>query len=169
LHFYDRLVIGILAVWGVVSSQAQQRPNSLLGTRWGNFWCLLPSYRYFAPVPVTCDYHLAWRSSQRGTVTEWLILREKSRPPWAFLFHPPMRLSHELMAITHDLLARASFEEAVNSCGYLVLLRHISALVLRDAEAVQFCVLRNSAYDEGLWEFLFCSEWHAQRQPDGLE
>jgi hypothetical protein len=132
-----------------------------LGGRWRrplerlNAFGVLPSFGFFAPEPVSVDYHLAFRDSRAdGRAGTWREVPEPSRPLLAALWNPGRRRGNAMRRVVQflDVLSStAGLDEPtlVLSFPFLYLL-HLASLAGHEASTVgrQLMVVQTRGFAE---------------------
>jgi hypothetical protein len=151
------LTIVVLAAWFVLSALSQI-PKIAPALRRFDPASLIPNWSFFAPKPVSFDYHLLYRDELWDlTLTDWTeIPLVEERPWWCFVWNPKRRAKKALFDACSMLLRIAknqlpsgttlppSFHRSV---PYLILLNYISSLPHPTARGSQFLVLRTYGPD----------------------
>ena len=130
------------------------------------FTHLLPSWSFFAPLPIKLDYFFFYRFIYRdGNVSEWGLVdeRTKNRPAYAFLWNPGKRQAKSFVDIVLDLIKVVGVSGGSNqicvSLPYLHLLNFTNSLKRCPLTIkIQFMIMsKSNLYDA---ELVFLSEAH---------
>lgn len=127
----DFTAIGILVIWflsSVLVLIPQLKPTI---RRWDRL-SMVPVWTFFAPRPLTGDYHLLFQDRfPDGTSTDWTEIRMRSaRRWWNFIWNPQKRNSKALFDSVTEMaeLVRRADRAIVGSIPYLTLLYFVSSL-----------------------------------------
>lgn len=144
-------------------------PLSVLdGLRIRDKLAITPSWRFFAPIPGTSDYHLLARDKfVGGTVGAWqeADINSKQRTALAFLWNPDKRSNKALFDVTTTLLQVASkandqHETIPLSIPYLILLNAVSNLPRSPFTTGRQFMLVKTDGPGALPDLLFISNMH---------
>jgi len=129
----NAIVLGLMAGWLLLSAVCQLRCALTHRIRAYDLAGLIPVWRFFAPVPGTCDYYLLYRDElpdrSLGNWHEVSLCDDRS--PWHVLWNPRKREKKALFDLTSALMeeVRADAIEAIQlSVPYLAILTYISSL-----------------------------------------
>jgi hypothetical protein len=163
----------VLGFWLIVSIAAQLPWKPLTRLRNYDPCGIIPNWSFFAPRPVTFDYHLLYRDQLWDLkLTDWteipLVL---PRSWWCFVWNPQRRKKKALFdscSMLVRLLGIFKKQGITNpaamhrSVPYLMLLNYVSQLPHPNARGTQFVVMRTfgteSKPDQAL---VFMSQFHA--------
>lgn len=146
----DILIIVLLAVWLIASILAQVRNSARLRSYWHDFGGLLPSYKFFAPKPITADYQILYRFIGEGDVAgEWIPLFEAGKPVYRCLWNPKQRLTKatsDLVAVLYRYTDNSS--NVQTSRAYLLIVNHIASIARSAGMPVQFIITQSNGFED---------------------
>jgi hypothetical protein len=159
--FTDIIILVVLFVWLILSIGAQFKGGKL---RASDFLSLLPSFRFFAPRPVTRDIVIyAHALDENGRQTVWKELFYETKKWYCFLWNP----KHKLRKAVVDLYSELDdFREADKiwhvTFPYLIILHASNALFEDDPHytKVQFMITCFAGYEEEVHDIIFLSNIH---------
>ncbi|GGY13088.1 hypothetical protein [Streptomyces anandii] len=118
---------------------------------------LLPNWRFFAPDPAMCDYHLLYRTVDAdGTASRWHDASGiEERKPLQILWFPTRRVDKAVFDACHDILPvlDEGFETAAHAPGYRLVTEYLRARITsrgdsyRQARGFQFAMATSTGYD----------------------
>ena len=159
--------------WLVVSIIGQLSLDRFLPLRQYDPCGLIPNWSFFAPRPVTFDYHLLYRDELWDLrLTDWTeVSIVEERPWWRFLWNPSRRRKKALFDSCSMLLRLSSALKKEGNTNpsalhravpYLMLLSYVSQLEHPMARGTQFLVMRTFGPDsEPKPSLAFMSQFHA--------
>jgi hypothetical protein len=153
-------VIGvILAIWLIASIVAQ----FWTGIRRFDFIGIIPSYRFFAPRPVSRDIQIYFRGFGKENPGPWMPVWNAEKPWYCFIWNPAHRIQKTLYDIYEDLEPyRESPQIWHTSLPYLVLLNVATARLAsnRECDSVQFMIACYAGHEDPTHDVLFLSNRH---------
>lgn len=171
------LAIAVLASWFGITVIAQI-PAFSTRLRALDPASLIPNWSFFAPKPVSFDYHLLYRDELWDlTLTDWTeIPLVEARRWWSFVWNPRRRAKKALfdscsmllrLTKTHPLVGTTLPPSLHRAVPYLILLNYISSLSHPNARGTQFLVLRTYGPDaRPAPTVAFMSQFHAVDSPE---
>lgn len=159
-----RSLTGEGAVWRVAGAAmllltlAGQHPlQQFSRVRRRDICSLLPNWRFFAPDPAMCDYHLLYRTvGADGTPSPWHDASGiEERRPLHILWFPTRRVDKAVFDACHDILPvlDEGFETAARAPGYRLVTEYLRARILSqgesfpEADGFQFAMATSTGYD----------------------
>lgn len=159
---YNTAVIFLLTVFIIATIFAQFKDSKV---RKYDILGLLPSFRFFAPRPVTRDLKIyAQAIDINGNETKWKELFGGEKQWYCFLWNPQHRLRKAVIDIYSDI---DEFREAKDiwhlSFPYLILLYSSTFLFNSDSNNthVQFMITCYAGNEEQVHDIIFKSNVHA--------
>jgi len=146
----DIFIIAVLAVWLIASILAQVRNTARLRSYWHDFGGLLPSYKFFAPRPVSADYQILYRFIGEGDVAgEWIPLFEPGKPIYCCVWNPRQRLTKAISDLIAVLFPHTDNESNVQtSRAYLLIVNHITSIARSAGVPVQFIITKSNGFED---------------------
>jgi hypothetical protein len=178
-HMGDLAVGVVLTAWLAASILGQISGKVSTAVRRKDPAGLVPNWSFFAPRPVTFDYHLLYRDELWDlTLTDWTEIRlVEPRRWWTFIWNPDRRAKKALFDSCSMLLRlQAAQREAgvltANSLQYsvphLMLLNYVSQRAHPNARGTQFILIRTFGPDATpAPQFVYKSRFYAIEGGDG--
>lgn len=164
---YDYLIITFLLIFLIASFFAQFKDAKI---RNYDYLGLLPSFRFFAPRPVTRDIRVfATGFDTNGNSSNWQELFAGERSWHSFFWNPQHRLRKTVIDLYADI---DEYREAENiwhlSFPYLVILNAATFLFASDPkfQNVQFMITCYAGSEEETHDVIFKSNVHSIRRAD---
>lgn len=162
IAIYNTILIVFLSLFIVSTILAQSKKSKV---RNYDFLGLLPSFRFFAPRPVTRDIKIyAQAFDDNGNESNWKELFVGEKKWYCFLWNPQHRLKKAVIDIYSDI---DEFREAKDiwhlSYPYLILLYASTFLFNSNSQYknVQFMITCYAGNEEDIHDIIFKSNVHS--------
>lgn len=165
----------LLLIWWILSfiSQLNEKVRKIFNR---NIFHLIPNYRFFAPLPISRDYHLEYRVLKASSLrpTKWNRIQFYSeRSTLSAIWYPDKRKRKAFNTYAKRiilLLRSYSIESAKRSISYrhlLIYLQNISRG--KNSVGLQFRIISERSLDkEPGQRLVLISDWHFPKKNDGI-
>lgn len=166
-HIEEVALISLLILWWIVSLLGQVKTPFMSRLRSRDVFHLIPTWRFFAPVPARRDYHVEYRTmSRKGRISRYARVPMTSSRTWlSTVWNPGKRRRKSFnTSVRRIVRCRSRFGEAAafRCVAYLQLLNHLQGLCLDASDrALQFHIISAADFadDPGV-RLVLQSDWH---------
>jgi hypothetical protein len=169
----DELLFALLlACWWILSLCGQFKTDLVSRLRRQDIFHLIPSWRFFAPVPARRDYHLEYRTRSRdGRISRYQRVEFLRARNWiTTLWNPRKRLRKAFnTSVRRIVKCRSRFGEAaaLRCVAYLRTLHYLQTVLAdKQSYALQFRIVSAADFaDDPCLRLTFRSDWHLVSRP----
>jgi hypothetical protein len=169
LTLIDWLLLAVFVGWWTISLFGQLKQPQVSAIKSKDLLHLIPSWRFFAPVPVRRDFHIEYRlRAQNSDLTRWMRIPLSAEKDFlCALWNPGKRLRKAFSTSVRRLtgtLRQNGYYAAATSLAYLHLLYYVQHITANtEGRALQFRIIscQDLAHDQHV-RLIFTSSWHAQ-------
>ena len=161
----EYLVLTLLGIWFICSVLYQIEPVRQSRVFDFDILGIIPSFRFFAPHPVSHDLKVYARGlNNANQQSNWYPIHKTERGKFSFLWNPIHRERKAIYDIYEEL---EPFRQAPKiwhlSAPYIILLnrsQHVVKHKQQDFTKVQFCITCYAGYEDQTQNILFLSNEH---------
>jgi hypothetical protein len=157
---YNTTVTFFLSIWLILSVAAQFKRFSY---RKLDRFDLLPTCKFFAPRPISFDYHIYVRCQlHEGMLGDWQPLYLLKKSLWCCLWNPQHRLRKAASDVVKLFRRVSKGNGSVRLSHPYLLILNVASTSFRGPGviAVQFSLVRSASYELDTHEAIFLSDIH---------